>query len=408
MDTTQNFQFRPLSEKEKEQLVTDSGKAKQILGKEMVLGMAGILSITDYLETIKAENDETKEGEIQSLNAFVTLAVHKILGGELVFNEDDLVILFPSGAYFFPLYYMTLQLEEGPDFSLYKKVIYFQFMNNLQRNGTYKSVAASLTAKLNSTSYDVNEYMQYCAELGRMYVSAYAGKEVAFDEEGVLLAEQFINMFFKMEGAGLTKEYLSAFLGECIIRKVGGLWVEGEYLIKNIQIKDGYLLNPANLVFSQYASAPLENISKYFKELNSADAHKKESLTPLERLEAVNHQMDFLAENVRYRLSQYARKVLAFNEEGVIWLSKYINHIRTQPIENEKGEWNALGIFLGKCIISTYGGVWNSELNVLIDGGMVANPIGKIGKQFNSPDEDNVIALFKAIPIIMNDEYFSK
>lgn len=116
-------------------------------------------------------------------------------------------------------------------------------------------------------------------------------------------------------------------------------------------------------------------------------------------MEELEQRLLALAENVRSTLK------LEYNEESVKYQEGYIERTKSQIEEDyQEGFINAMGAFLGQCIIVIYGGAWyqDEDMGVCIrfDEHNKLFPFSKVGKQFENGLEDSVYSFFTVIPHI--------
>lgn len=94
---------------------------------------------------------------------------------------------------------------------------------------------------------------------------------------------------------------------------------------------------------------------------------------------------------------------LSFDRAGVEWVDAHIERLRLDlPIERIPGVVDALGAFVGECMVRCYGGHWvehsghwGVELN-----GVIAFPMSKVQKQFEDGTPESVAVFFREAPRI--------
>ncbi|WP_303312590.1 hypothetical protein [Hymenobacter sp. BT730] len=101
------------------------------------------------------------------------------------------------------------------------------------------------------------------------------------------------------------------------------------------------------------------------------------------------------AEAVRENLN-----ISSFDEPAVRELAKFIEEQRTtMPAEEQPGVINALGCFLGECIIRSFGGYWYREINGLVSvrlqGSTLINPFVSVERHLLHGVTDAVVAVFR-------------
>jgi hypothetical protein len=96
---------------------------------------------------------------------------------------------------------------------------------------------------------------------------------------------------------------------------------------------------------------------------------------------------------------------LSYNEESVEYLDGYIARNRDTIREKTGGKYaglvNAIGSFLGECIIANYGGEWKQSeagaWGVYFDNNSAAFPFAKVQKAFSEGGQYDSIASFYRI-----------
>ena len=112
------------------------------------------------------------------------------------------------------------------------------------------------------------------------------------------------------------------------------------------------------------------------------------------------------AELVIQQMSQVCGFNFGYDAKSVAWLDGYIERQRARDEINEEvidGLVNALGSYLGECIIHSYGGYWEEEAGqwrVSFDDENAAYPFAKVAKQFQNGSEDSVKSFFEVIPFV--------
>ncbi|ALD21659.1 hypothetical protein [Hymenobacter sp. DG25A] len=106
------------------------------------------------------------------------------------------------------------------------------------------------------------------------------------------------------------------------------------------------------------------------------------------------------AEDVRQNLN-----FSSFDEPAVRELAKFIEEQRTTVPEDEQpGVINALGCFLGECIIRTFGGYWHRELNGLVgvrlQGRGLINPFVSVERHLLYGVADAVVSVFREAAVV--------
>lgn len=100
---------------------------------------------------------------------------------------------------------------------------------------------------------------------------------------------------------------------------------------------------------------------------------------------------------------------LEYNKQYVKMLDKFIEEIRLES-DSELYEDNLImiGLSLGQCFISEYGGIWiekdddeHTDTCVLISEVLTVFPFNKVYKQFNNGSEDSIEGLFNCTKAII-------
>ena len=113
-------------------------------------------------------------------------------------------------------------------------------------------------------------------------------------------------------------------------------------------------------------------------------------------------ELENLAELVRTQLN------LRYDADSVKFIEGFIERNKSNfDTEESKGLINALGSFLGHCIIENYGGLWqvdkdNGSVAIVFDDNNKAYPFAKVAKQFDNGLEDSVYAFYSVIPTVFN------
>lgn len=105
-------------------------------------------------------------------------------------------------------------------------------------------------------------------------------------------------------------------------------------------------------------------------------------------------------------LSVKGKLDLQYNADAIEYLEGYIERVKPEfKDEDVSGLVNALGAFLGECIIFNYGGRWaiDTESNrpcVEFDDKNRCYPISKTQKQFDNGVEDSIYSFYIVIPTV--------
>lgn len=111
-------------------------------------------------------------------------------------------------------------------------------------------------------------------------------------------------------------------------------------------------------------------------------------------------ELDALAEDVKKQFN------LEYDEPSVKFIEGFIERQRDRfEGEQLQGLVNAVGSFLGMCLIKNYGGQWALDNNynavcVVFSNGNKAFPFAKTHKQFENGLEDSVYSFYTAIPSV--------
>lgn len=115
-------------------------------------------------------------------------------------------------------------------------------------------------------------------------------------------------------------------------------------------------------------------------------------------------ELDALAEEVRTQFK------LEYDEGSVKFMEGFIERQRPN-FEGERlqGLVNAIGSFIGACMIKNYGGHWQLDekynaVCVVFNNGNKAFPFAKTYKQFENGLEDSVYSFYTAIPAALKLE----
>ncbi|AIZ63220.1 hypothetical protein PK28_05095 [Hymenobacter sp. DG25B] len=95
----------------------------------------------------------------------------------------------------------------------------------------------------------------------------------------------------------------------------------------------------------------------------------------------------------------------SFDEPAVRELAKFIEEQRsTMPEAEQPGVINALGCFLGECIIRSFGGYWHREMNGLVgvrlQGRDLINPFVSIERHLLHGVVDAVVSVFREAAVV--------
>lgn len=105
-------------------------------------------------------------------------------------------------------------------------------------------------------------------------------------------------------------------------------------------------------------------------------------------------------------MSQVCGFTFGYDAQSVAWLDGYIERQRARAEITEElinGLVNALGSYLGECVIQSYGGYWEEEAGqwrVSFDDENAVYPFAKVAKQFNNGSEDSIRSFFETIPLV--------
>lgn len=111
-------------------------------------------------------------------------------------------------------------------------------------------------------------------------------------------------------------------------------------------------------------------------------------------------ELEELAETVRTQLD------LQYDADSVKFIEGFIERQRERFDEdNRTGLVNALGSFLGQCIIKNYGGQWQldeeySAPAVVFDNVNKAYPFAKVRKQFDNGLGDSIYSFYNVILVV--------
>jgi hypothetical protein len=115
------------------------------------------------------------------------------------------------------------------------------------------------------------------------------------------------------------------------------------------------------------------------------------------------------AELVIKELGPLSGLEFGYNAESVDWVDGFIEQQRNRSDLDKNtinGLVDALGSFLGECIIRCFGGYWNNsdgEWCVRFDKENAVYPFNKVHKQFANGQEDSIRSFFELIPVMFKE-----
>jgi hypothetical protein len=115
------------------------------------------------------------------------------------------------------------------------------------------------------------------------------------------------------------------------------------------------------------------------------------------------------AELVIKELGPLSGLEFGYNAESVAWVDGFIEQQRNRSDLDKNtinGLVDALGSFLGECIIRCFGGYWNNsdgEWCVRFDKENAVYPFNKVHKQFANGQEDSIRSFFELIPVMFKE-----
>lgn len=179
-------------------------------------------------------------------------------------------------------------------------------------------------------------------------------------------------------------------------------------------------LNPEDYIISNESSMPTTltaSFSEFLEVVAYNGAYGQGGLLSWEaRLtrQQLNRLYTDLANSTRVvELDQAAERTRQefnwrYNAESVKFVEQSIESTKASslPPEEWPGLINALGAFLGRCIIRNYGGSWqtdkNSEPCVVFNEQHQVFPLSEVAKQFANGPEYSVYSFYTAIPTVFN------
>ncbi|MBC6988148.1 hypothetical protein [Hymenobacter sp. BT491] len=113
-------------------------------------------------------------------------------------------------------------------------------------------------------------------------------------------------------------------------------------------------------------------------------------------------QLQAAAEAVRRQLN-----LAAYDAQAVQHLAQFIESQRPSIKDAEReGVINALGCFLGQCMVETYKGEWatgpDKSTGVGINGTHFFNPFYRVSQQLNRGLSESVAVFFTGIPALLS------
>lgn len=112
------------------------------------------------------------------------------------------------------------------------------------------------------------------------------------------------------------------------------------------------------------------------------------------------YELEQLAESVKNNLK------LGYDDRSVKYIEGFIERVKTEFTQDERpGLIQAIGAFIGQCIILNYGGQWEidndrDELCIAFDDANKIFPFAKVRKQFEHGLEDSVYSFYNVIPTV--------
>jgi hypothetical protein len=108
------------------------------------------------------------------------------------------------------------------------------------------------------------------------------------------------------------------------------------------------------------------------------------------------------AEIFRKSVRDQLKVELGYDLEGVRWLDDYVEHLHQRKVEVADNQVQAVGAFLGECIIRNFGGTWSTHDNmemVRFDASNGVFPFNKVRKHWSSGREggDSLLGMYEAV-----------
>jgi len=249
----------------------------------------------------------------------------------------------------------------------------------------------------------VSEKLREAAELFAK-LSRDAGRELTYDEAGVAWAEQYVEAVRPVESEDQLRVHtalVGAFLGEALLARHGGAWVEdeGEWAV---DLADGSRVHPFRATMAQLreGSEAGESILTLFRaagggeaaESGSADAAPSLSIDPVR--EAARRFAAVIEGNGGP--AEYGDEMIAFVDQFVEG---------TRPVDPDLLDQytTLIGAVLGESIVATYGGAWvptREGWAVRWDERSQVLPFDRARKHLVEGPDESVLALFRSIPLV--------
>lgn len=254
----------------------------------------------------------------------------------------------------------------------------------------------------------MSEKLREAAELFAT-LSRDAGRELTYDEAGVAWADQYVEAVRPVESEDQLRVHtalVGAFLGEALLARHGGAWVEdeGEWAVR---LADGSLVHPFRAAMAQLREGgeAVDSILAVFRSTtgdrgegtgdSEADAPPSLSIEPVR--EAAERFAAVIAGNGGP--AEYGDEMIAFVDQFVEG---------TRPVDPELLDQytTLIGAVLGESIVAAYGGAWvptHEGWAVRWDERSQVLPFDRARKHLVEGADESVLALFRSIPLVFAD-----
>ncbi|HET7461923.1 MAG TPA: hypothetical protein VFJ82_11775 [Longimicrobium sp.] len=256
----------------------------------------------------------------------------------------------------------------------------------------------------------MSEKLREAAELFAN-LSRDAGRELTYDDAGVAWADQYVEAVRPVESEDQLRVHtalVGAFLGEALLARHGGAWVddEGEWAV---ELADGTRLHPFRAAMAQLreGSEGGESILTVFRSAEG-DAGQGGTAESEDSAAAPSLSLDPVREAARRFAAVIAGNggPSEYGDEMIAFVDQFIEG--TRPVDPELlDQYSTLiGAVLGESIVATYGGAWVPTTEgwaVRWDERSQVLPFDRARKHLLEGPDESVLALFRAIPLVFAD-----
>ncbi|HET7232190.1 MAG TPA: hypothetical protein VFJ16_19440 [Longimicrobium sp.] len=235
-----------------------------------------------------------------------------------------------------------------------------------------------------------------------------AGRELTYDDAGVAWADQYVEAVRPVETDDQLRVHtalVGAFLGETLLARHGGAWVEddGEW---SVVLADGRQLHPFRATMAQLRGDAAESILALFRFVENSS----EGAENADAVSAGTVEPD--VEPVREAARRFAAVIQAnggppdYGDEMVSFVDQFVEGTRPVDAELLDQYTTLVGAVLGESIVATYGGTW-----VATEEGWAVRweersqvlPFDRARKHLVEGADESVLALFRSIPLVFAD-----